>query len=258
MPSRPCVFLMYHELELPGRQLCQPEPGYVRYVLPLEMFRRQMAWLKDSRWQGLNVTEALHYPDEPGVCITFDDGSETDLIAAAPLLREFGFHATFYVTSGRLGMPGYLTAEQMRELDSEEFEIGCHSMTHPYLSDLSEPDLKREILDAKNQIEQILGHAIQHFSCPGGRYDQRTLAMARQAGFATVANSDYRANSSATSLYKLGRVGVLRHDSFDDFTASCHGHGLWKKRLPHQTRHGIQQLLGNRTYDRIRGVLLGK
>jgi peptidoglycan/xylan/chitin deacetylase (PgdA/CDA1 family) len=36
----------------------------------------------------LNVSEAIRYPAEPSVCITFDDGCETDLIAAAPVLRE--------------------------------------------------------------------------------------------------------------------------------------------------------------------------
>jgi peptidoglycan/xylan/chitin deacetylase (PgdA/CDA1 family) len=257
MAGKSCVFLMYHELELPGRALCQPEPGYVRYVLPLEAFRQQMKWLKDSDWRGLNLSEALNYPSGSNVCITFDDGCETDLIAAAPVLREFGFHAIFYVSSGRLGLPGYMTPDQLRALDSEGFEIGCHSMTHAYLPDLAEHDLKREILDAKNQTEQILGHAIEHFSCPGGRYDERTLAMARQAGFVTVANSEYHANSPATNPYELNRVGVLRHDSFDDFIASCHGRGLWKKQLPHQARRSVQRMIGNGAYDRLRATLLG-
>src|SRR5271170_7548559 len=131
------VFLMYHELELAVRKLCQSEPGYVRYILPIEAFRRQMEWLKHSGFRGLSIGEALHFPAEPSVCITFDDGSETDLIAAAPVLREFGFHATFYLTAGFLGTPGYLSAEQARDLDAQGFEIGCHSMTHAYLSDLT-------------------------------------------------------------------------------------------------------------------------
>ena len=50
------VFLMYHELELAGRKLCQSEPGYVRYILPIETFREQMSWLKKSGFRGLNVT----------------------------------------------------------------------------------------------------------------------------------------------------------------------------------------------------------
>jgi hypothetical protein len=128
MSAARIVFLMYHELELAGRKLCQSEPGYVRYILPLETFREQMSWLKESGWRGLNVSEALRYPPEPSVCITFDDGCETDLIAAAPVLREFGLNATFYLTAGFVGTPGYLNAGQVRDLDSQGFQIGCHSI----------------------------------------------------------------------------------------------------------------------------------
>lgn len=252
------VFLMYHELELAGRKLCQSESGYVRYILPLEKFREQMSWIKKSGIVGLNVTEAIHYPAEPAVCITFDDGCETDLIAAAPILREFGFNATFYATAGFLGKPGYLNANQLRDLEAQGFEIGCHSMTHPYLSDLSEQELKREIADAKLLIENILGHPIQHFSCPGGRYDQRTLAIAKKAGFATVANSQYYANSSRTNSYELGRVAMMRDLPMEEFSAICRGRGLWKKRLQHNLHRTVQRALGNRSYDRLRALALGK
>jgi peptidoglycan/xylan/chitin deacetylase (PgdA/CDA1 family) len=256
MSSSRIVFLMYHELEIAGRQLCQSEPGYVRYILPLETFRRQMAWIKESGWRGLNVGEAIRYPAEPGVCITFDDGCETDLIAAAPVLREFGFNATFYLTVGFLGTPGYLNTTQVRDLDAQGFQIGCHSMTHPYLPDLTEPELKREVVDAKLQIEKIVGHSIEHFSCPGGRYDQRTLHMARYSGFITVANSEFYANSSRTSLYELGRVSMLRDLTIEEFGTTCQGRGLWKKRLQHRTRRSVQRVLGNRAYDQLRAVLL--
>ena len=258
MAASRIVFLMYHELELAGRKLCQSEAGYVRYIVPLEAFRSQIAWIKESGWRGLNVGEALRYPAAPSVCITFDDGCETDLIAAAPVLREFGCNATFYLTAGFLGTPGYLNASQVRDLDAQGFEIGCHSMTHPYLSDLPEPTLKREIVDAKFEIEQIVGHAIEHFSCPGGRYDQRALQMARQAGFASVSNSQFYANSSGTSPYELGRVAMLRDLNLEEFGAICHGRGLWKKRLQHQARRSAQRALGNRAYDRLRAVLLGE
>lgn len=257
MASPRIVFLMYHELELPRRKLCQSEPGYVRYILTAETFRRQMEWLRQSKLGGLSVSQALRRPADPAVCITFDDGCETDLIAAAPVLREFGFGATFYLTSGFLGTPGYLNAQQVRELDSLGFDIGCHSMTHAYLSDLAEADLKREMVDARQQIEQIVGHPIAHFSCPGGRFDQRTLQMARQAGFETVANSLFHANSSRTDNYDLGRVAMLRDMSLEEFSAICRGRGLWKKRLVHRARRAAQRLLGNRAYDRLRARALG-
>jgi peptidoglycan/xylan/chitin deacetylase (PgdA/CDA1 family) len=249
---------MYHELELAGRRLCQSDPGYVRYILPVDDFRRQMEWLKNSGWRGLNVTEAMRFPTGQSVCITFDDGCETDLIAAAPVLRDVGFNATFFLTAGFLGTPGYLSAEQVRELDGLGFQIGCHSMTHPYLSDLPDSELKREITDAKLQIEGMLGHSIEHFSCPGGRYDQRTLQIARQAGFATVSNSQFYANSSSTNPYELGRVAMLRDLTLDEFAATCRGRGLWKKRLHYEARRSVQRALGNRAYDHLRSVLLGE
>lgn len=258
MATRSCVFLMYHEIELDGRPLCQSAPGYRRYVLTNETFQRQMQWIKESGYRGLSVGEALRYPSERCVCITFDDGCETDLIAAASVLRDLGFRATFYVTAGFVGTPGYLSLEQLLELDAAGFEIGCHSMTHPYLSDLSEADMKREIIDAKLRIEEIVGHPIEHFSLPGGRYDSRTLKMARRAGFRTVATSLFHANSPRINPYKLGRVAILRDTSLQEFAAICEGQGLWNKRLKDRTRQALQFILGNRRYDHVRAVLLGE
>jgi peptidoglycan/xylan/chitin deacetylase (PgdA/CDA1 family) len=131
-------------------------------------------------------------------------------------------------------------------------------MTHSYLSDLREPDLKRETVDAKLRIEAMVGHSIEHFSCPGGRYDPLTLQMARQAGFVTVANSRFYANSVGTSPYELGRVAILRGLTLERFSTICHGGGLWKKRLQHRVRHTAQRLLGNAGYDHLRAIMLGK
>lgn len=256
-PSR-IAFLMYHELELPGRALVQSAPGYVRYILAADSFRRQMQWLRESGMRGLSVSEALLYPASPGVCLTFDDGCETDFIAAAPILQDYGHRATFYLTAGFLGTPGYLAAEQVRQLDAMGFEIGCHSMTHPYLSDLTEAELGREIVDAKATIEAIVGHPIAHFSCPGGRFDQRTLETARRAGFRSVANSRFHTNSSATSTYELGRIAILRNTPLEQFDAACRGRGLWQKRLEDGTRQAVRQVLGNRAYDRLRAAVLGE
>ena len=128
------AFLMYHELGLPGRALCHSEPGYARYVVPASDFRNQMERLSREGWRGRNVTEALEFSGEKSVCITFDDGCETDLISAAPTLNELGFGATSYITVKFLGKPGYMSQAQVRELHALGFEIGCHSLTHSYLT----------------------------------------------------------------------------------------------------------------------------
>jgi peptidoglycan/xylan/chitin deacetylase (PgdA/CDA1 family) len=252
------VFLMYHELELPGRSLCQSDRGYVRYILPQSSFHSQMDCLQRGGWRGLSVSEALSYPDGNSVAITFDDGSETDLITAAPLLKEWGFHATFYVTSGFLGKSGYLSPVQLRQLSSLGFEIGCHSMTHAYLDDLTRPDLRREIFDAGKKLEDLIGKPVEHFSCPGGRYNAKALAMAREAGYRSLATSHAQANSRSTSPFQLGRVAIMRDFNRDDFEKVCTGEALWKLRLAESARDSARRLLGNEVYDRLRARVLRK
>lgn len=250
------VFLMYHELELPGRPLCQSDPGYVRYILPRDLFQSQVNWLRQNGWRGLSVSEALNYPAGQSVAITFDDGCETDLIAAAPLLKESALNVTFYITAGFLGKPGYLTPEQLRELHSLGFEIGCHSMTHAYLNDMDLPGLRREIVDAGKKLEDIIGTRIDHFSCPGGRFDAKALAVAKDAGYRSLTTSQVHANSAATNPFSLGRVAILRGISNNNFERICTGEALRQMRLVEFTRGASKKLLGNALYDRFRALLL--
>jgi peptidoglycan/xylan/chitin deacetylase (PgdA/CDA1 family) len=252
------VFLMYHELELPARPLCQSEPGYVRYILPRADFQAQMQALKTGGWQGLSVGSALAFPTTPSVAITFDDGCETDLLTGAPILRELNFGATFYVTAGYLGRQGYMSPAQLRELSGLGFEIGCHSMSHPYLTDLKDDGLHHEIVEAKLQLEQILGKQVEHFSCPGGRYSQRVLDVVRRAGYRSVANSEIHTNSPSTDVFALGRVAMLRGTSLNTFREICSGHSLWKLRTRDTARNAVKRALGNRFYDGVRAVLLGR
>jgi peptidoglycan/xylan/chitin deacetylase (PgdA/CDA1 family) len=258
MTNRSIVYLMYHELESPGRPLCQPDPGYVRYVLREEEFRTQIEFLKNEGYRGLSVGQALRGSDEKSVVITFDDGSETDLLTAAPILQKSGFGATFYLTSGWIGKPGFLSPVQVREFAAQGFEIGCHSMTHAYLSDLDDEGLQHEIAEAKSLLEQILGAPVHHFSCPGGRYDDRVVKVAKEAGYQTVANSRIEANSPDTDHYDLGRVAVLRDLPLKRFAEICSGMALARLRSQSKFRDTLKQVLGNSLYDRMRGALLGE
>jgi peptidoglycan/xylan/chitin deacetylase (PgdA/CDA1 family) len=252
------VFLMYHELEIPGRSLCQAEPGYKCYVLKEADFRLQVEWLRQSGWRGISVGEGLTSRSENSVVITFDDGCETDFLAAAPALSHSNCQATFYVTAGFLGQKGYLTAPQLRELNALGFEIGCHSMSHAYLSDLDADGLRREIVEAKEKLEQLLGKAVEHFSCPGGRYNERVVAVARASGYHSLSTSRARANSIATNPFALGRVVVRRDTPLKTFQQICRGRGLLQTQFRDSLRGAAKRMLGNPLYDRVRGLLLSK
>jgi peptidoglycan/xylan/chitin deacetylase (PgdA/CDA1 family) len=118
--------------------------------------------------------------------------------------------------------------------------------------------LKHEIVDAKAQLEQILGRPVDHFSCPGGRYDARVAAVARMAGYRTVATSRIQANSPETDVFALGRVAILRGLPIKDFAAISSGKALQRLRAESAVRDAVKRLVGNSFYDRVRAALLGR
>jgi len=253
------VFLMYHELERPGRATCRRDPGYLRYVVSEANFRAHLDRLRAQGFQGLSVGAALADPPtgHRAVAITFDDGCETDLLIAARLLQERGFGATFYVVAGFVGRPGFLTGVQVRELAELGFEIGCHSMTHPYLTDLDDRQLRVEVVEAKDRLEQLTGRPVGHFSCPGGRWDERVACLARESGYVSVATSRVGANTSVTDRFCLARVAVQQGTSLPDFDGACRGRHFWRRRLKDRVLASAKRLAGNTLYEKVRTVVLG-
>jgi len=251
------VFLMYHELEQAGRGLCQADPGYVRYAVKASDFELQMRQLSSDGWRVVNVTEALAFPPVRSVALTFDDGSETDLLIAAPILHKLGFGATFFITTGFLNSRGYLSTSQLRDLSQTGFEIGSHSMSHPYLADLDNVALEREMLESKTRLEDILAVPVAHFSCPGGRYDHRVKSLARRFGYRTVSTSRSHANSRSTDVYELGRAVIMRDTNMHSFERICANRGLWRLRGAEIARSLAKRALGNSSYDKLRAAVLG-
>ncbi|MGA8271642.1 MAG: polysaccharide deacetylase family protein, partial [Candidatus Sulfotelmatobacter sp.] len=109
----------------------------------------------------------------------------------------------------------------------------------------------------KQRIEQIIGKPISHFSCPGGRYDQRAITVARAAGYRSMANSKNSLNDSSTDPFSLGRIAMMRDIDEAAFRSMSHGKGLWKKQLRESLQNSARTLMGNSLYDRFRASMLG-
>jgi peptidoglycan/xylan/chitin deacetylase (PgdA/CDA1 family) len=250
------VFLMYHELGLPGRATCHSEAGYLRYVVPASDFQQHMETLASQGWRGRNVTQSVGSFGEKSICITFDDGCETDLISAAPLLNKLGFEATSYITVEYLTKGGYMSHAQVRELHAAGFEIGCHSLTHPYLTDVGDARLHDETQVAKDKLEQIAGVRVDHFSCPGGRLDARVTHAVKQAGFRTMATSRTGVNFSTTDSFALARVAILNGMSSDGVLRISQGKGLAVTRIQERARDAVRRVFGNTVYDSLRALIV--
>ncbi len=86
------------------------------------------------------------------VVLTFDDGNRSDVTFVAPLLKEYGFKATFFITEGLNFLSNkqhYMTWDEVRRLHEEGFEIGNHTRHHKNVNDQSLQQLNIELLFEK-------------------------------------------------------------------------------------------------------------
>jgi peptidoglycan/xylan/chitin deacetylase (PgdA/CDA1 family) len=130
------------------------------------------------------------------VALTFDDGYADAYSAALPVLQHYGFTATFYVVSGFVGQPGYMTWEQLAGLRDAGMEIGAHSISHPDLTTLDAFELARQLNEPKAEIETRLGVRVVSFCYPAGRYNGAVIEAVRAAGYENATttrwDNDYR------------------------------------------------------------------
>jgi peptidoglycan/xylan/chitin deacetylase (PgdA/CDA1 family) len=255
----PTPFLMYHELTVDGRAPCDTSPGYMRYALDVALFTAHLDWLSANDFLGASVGEVLaNGVDVPSqVVLTFDDGCETDVEVAAPLLAARGFCATFFVVSDWVGTRrGFMRAGQVRRLADAGFEVGSHSCSHAFLSELGDADLRREIVDSKHRLEDITGRTVRHLSCPGGRWNRTVAAVARQAGYDSVSTSRVAVNRTGSDPFAFARCALRRDTRMASFQAYCRGERLMAAAVQERLLTGARRALGSRLYGGLRHLAL--
>jgi len=174
--------LMYHALT--------EEKVDNAYTITVKDFRSHMKFLRDN---GYNCLSAEEYygslldggPVSPSrdIIITFDDGHESNYSRALPVLREFGFIATFFITTDWTGRPEYMSGRQLKELKKAGMSVQSHAKTHRFLDRLRPDEVALELKDSKRAIEDLLGSPVSFISFPGGRYNRGVIECARETGY---------------------------------------------------------------------------
>jgi peptidoglycan/xylan/chitin deacetylase (PgdA/CDA1 family) len=119
------------------------------------------------------------------VVLTFDDGVVSHYTVVRPILKDYGFRATFFITEG-LGFADdknvFMTWDQIAELHRDGFEIGNHTRDHIALTTENIDKLER-------QIEFIESRCKEHgmippvtFAYPGNVIHPDALPILRKNG----------------------------------------------------------------------------
>ena len=143
----------------------------------------------------------------------------------------------------------------MRELAEAGFEVGSHAVSHRLLTGLADEEVRRELAESKDQLEQWAGRRVEHFSCPGGRWDARVAGAARAAGYRSVATSRVGANGRGADPFRLARVAVRRGTAEQSVVRAARGEGLLAQRARSLALDFAKGVLGDAVYQKIHAGL---
>lgn len=182
------------------------------YKLESEEFRRHLRAVSTTGKQAL---------------LTFDDGGSS-AVHIASLLEEYGWFGHFFITTGRIGTPGFVNETEMRALHAARHVVGSHSCTHPLrMAALTPARLDREWSDSVARIQDILGEPVTTASIPGGYYSRAVASSAAAAGIRTLFTSEPVTRTTIVDgCLVIGRFSVQQGVSADWVAAVVAGRVL--------------------------------
>jgi peptidoglycan/xylan/chitin deacetylase (PgdA/CDA1 family) len=199
--------------------------GFALSVTPAD-FAAQMDWLARAGYHPITTEDLYAYlnhtrglPSKP-VILTFDDGYADFYTTALPILKSHDFKATAYIVSGFVGRGGYMTQDQIREVDRSGIEIGSHSVTHADLRHLSVGSVRAEVVDSKRYLEQLVGHPVTAFCYPSGKYTGTVAYEVAAAGYHSATTTAWGAWHALGDRFYWGRLRAGGGQSLGDYAAA--------------------------------------
>ncbi len=133
-----------------------------------------------------DVTPAAPRPPDKLVVLTFDDSVASHATVVAPLLKKFGFGATFFITEGfdfATNKTQYMTWAQIKGLHDAGFEIGNHTRHHADVNGQSAAQIEADVAYIE---EQCAAHQIPRpisFCYPGYAASDTAAKVLRARGY---------------------------------------------------------------------------
>lgn len=163
------INLMYHDVFVGNPN----ESGFPSgmYKLSLSDFEEQVQCVLKCTNGGKDVV------------LTFDDGGVSFYYPIADVLDKYNIKGIFFISTDYIGKEGFLTEDQIKDLDSRGHIIGSHSHTHPSdISSLPKDDIMCEWRNSINILSRIIGKNVEVASIPNGYESKQVVELAEING----------------------------------------------------------------------------
>ena len=206
-------------------------------VTPVQ-FEGQLRLLKTLGYRSVSIHDLIAYlkaqkniPPK-SVVFTFDDGYKDNYVHAFPLLKKYGFTATVFLVTDRIGGTNTWdsgTAPLLNEAEIEEMQMagitfGSHTATHIDMSKTGKDEIAEELLSSRKKLESLTSRLDVPFCYPYSRINEGVKRQVREAGYLCgIAVNSGPADDQSLDFYEMMRVQVFSSTSLP---------GFWKKLQP--------------------------
>ena len=160
--------IMYHRFD---------ENKYPSTNIKMDVFLKQIELIKDLNYDFIHPADFQKNFAIPNkkkkILLTVDDAFQSFYEVAWPYLKENKIPFILFVSTEPVGNIGYMTWDQIKEVDKESFTvIGHHSHSHEYLIDKSNQDFIKDLNKANVIFNNKIGYVPELFSYPFGEYSE--------------------------------------------------------------------------------------
>ncbi len=195
-----------------------------------DAFEEQMSFLKNNGYRTITLDQLLDFLNFEGqapqksVAITIDDGWCSAYEIAYPIMKKYGFTATFFINSDLIHDKKCLNWGQVKEMSENGFDIQNHTNSHTDLTKLEEDSyreyfnkIKRELNISKQLFREKLNKECKYLAYPYGRTNKLIIALLKKLNYQGAFTMKRGSNPSFINNYMINRSAIYGEYSLEDF-----------------------------------------
>lgn len=212
----------------------------------LSDFEWQLRWLSENRSVvDLNTAVSRWHDTDSDrlVVLTFDDGYMDTYTTAWPLLTQYGFPFTLYLSTEHIGGVGLRGSDQPlgwceieSMMSSGLLTVGAHTHRHTDLRTVSSDQAEEELEASDDIIESRLGVRPRHFAYPWGYWSQSADPVVRRRYATATVGAPALRRSSSHDPHMIFRFPVQLSDGSRWFRARLAGGLVFEEELRRRIR----------------------
>ncbi|MEQ1723470.1 MAG: polysaccharide deacetylase family protein, partial [Pseudobdellovibrio sp.] len=221
--------LMYHKI--PDQEIQSQHKIYVTR----DNFEKHLKFFKKLGFKTLTFSELKKYstgelsfntfPKKP-LILTFDDGYADNLQNASPLLKKYGFRAQLFLLANQSidqNSWDVSSAEPAHEIVSgadrqkwknSAFEIGSHGFSHKKITEFTNEESFKELVDSKKALEVEFNLPINVYAFTYGITAESSSELAQAANYDYAVNTDTGGLIAEEEPYAIFRVNIFPDESY--------------------------------------------